>query len=58
MPIKRYSDLTVTPDIDVLVKSECFDQLLLDSPTSTHTHTVNRLHADQLRWRGEALALY
>ena len=26
MPIKRYSDLTVTPDIDELVKSECFDQ--------------------------------
>ena len=44
MPIKRYSDLTVTPDIEELVKSECFDQLLLDSPISTHT--LFRLHAD------------
>ena len=44
MPIKRYSDLTVTLDIDELVKSECFDQFLLDSPISTHT--LFRLHAD------------
>ena len=29
MPLKKYSDLTVTTAIDDQVKAECFDQLLL-----------------------------
>ena len=44
MSLKKYSDLTVTTAIDDQVKAECFDQLLLDTPISTHT--LFRLHPD------------
>ena len=44
MPVKQYSDLTVTMAIEDQVSAECFDQLLLDTPISTHT--LFRLHPD------------
>ena len=44
MPVKKYSDLTVTMAIEDQVSAECFDQLLLDTPISTHT--LFRLHPD------------
>ena len=44
MPLKKYTDLTVTNEINDQVKLECYDQLLLEDPISTHT--LFRLHTD------------
>ena len=44
MPLKKYTDLTVTNEIDDQVKLECYDQLLLENPISMHI--LFRLHTD------------
>ena len=44
IPLKKYSDLTVTNEVDDQVKLECYDQLLLENPISTNT--LFRLHSD------------